>query len=122
MISSFVADVLKPVLLETLSSLHHSKNAAPMSAIGRADVFRETAFDCYVGAIDIASFTQTTAERRLEIGRSLCRRLFRKPTTGVVGLLRAHRQRARRRTTDQCDELAPPHRPPLQAEDRTLPC
>jgi hypothetical protein len=30
-------------------------------------IFRETVFDCYVAAIDIASFTQTTAERRLEI-------------------------------------------------------
>jgi hypothetical protein len=30
-------------------------------------IFRETVFDCYVAAIDIASFTQATAERRLEI-------------------------------------------------------
>jgi hypothetical protein len=38
MISSFVADVLKPVLLETPSSLHHSKNAAPMSTLGQTDI------------------------------------------------------------------------------------
>src|SRR5262249_22459439 len=39
-----------------------------------------------------------------------------------LALLRTHRERPCRCAAKQCDEIASPHRAPLQADDRTLPC
>ena len=67
-------------------------------------------FDDDVSALDEPGFHQSFTERLREVGKSIGRSAVKKPDYRLHGLLRARRQRPRRRrTAEQRDELAPLH-------------
>ena len=71
-------------------------------------VFRKPVFDRHVAAFDIAGFTQATAERIREVGPVISPQAGQEADHRHRRLLRARRERPRRRrTAEQRDELAP---------------
>src|SRR5262245_31811220 len=84
--------------------------------IGRQDrqaiepILRKTVLDRHVAAIDIAGFTQTTAERCQEVGPVILAKHVQEPDHWRRWLLRARRERPRGDSAaEHCDELASLH-------------
>src|SRR6516165_4255320 len=59
---------------------------------------------------------------RLRTGRVCAYPFQETDEANSLRLLRTCRERPCRCAAKQCDEIASPHRPPLHADDRTLPC
>src|SRR6266516_6817862 len=73
-------------------------------------VFCKTVFNCYVASVDTAGFTQATAERCRKVGSVILPQGVQEPDRGRDVLLRACRERPRRRrATEQRDEFAASH-------------
>jgi hypothetical protein len=71
-------------------------------------------FDCDVRALDVASFAYALPKGGLEVRAPFGRAVVQKANHRHGGLLRARRQRPRRRAAKCRDELAPPHVCPVR--------
>src|SRR5262249_49027783 len=73
-------------------------------------IFCPAIFDCNISTFGIAGLVQTLPERGQTANIiDMLSSTAEEPDTGRRGLLRPRRARPDRRTTDQFDELAPPH-------------
>src|SRR5262249_10104560 len=72
-------------------------------------IFGPTRFDCDVSALNKASLAQASKECRYRRRPLSSRCTAKEPDHRHRGLLRARRERPRRRATEQPDELAPPY-------------
>src|SRR5262245_5819279 len=71
--------------------------------------FGPTVFDCDAVALDIAEFRKPFAEGSYKWPIILARSLVKEANRGSCRLLRARRERPRRRAADERDEIAPLH-------------
>src|SRR5262245_2526778 len=83
-------------------------------------VARPPVFDRDILALDVAGLAQAISERRSEISVSIRVTGIEKPNYGHRRLLRARRERPRRRAAEQRDECAPSHSITSSARASTL--
>src|SRR5262245_35479931 len=99
----------------TAGEVGHERRQAIVSAA------EPMVFNDHVLAIDVADFAKAFRERSRMASGAIKRSTTDKADYRHRPLLRARREWPRRRTAEQCDERAPPHGHPRQAQSRTLP-